>query len=204
MQPYIGELYVPPLIQPTPCADGAQLRIWMVPSQAQLHSELPNQTAVWTYRASPDMPLDPQSPVGPTIEVQQGQRTHVAWVNALTNPDGSFARHPVVAVRDLPAVVQLADSGTVHAPQNPPDFTLGRCNWPAGQVPPWAVVHLHGGRTAADADGLPESECYPGRCSIRSMTTSSRPRRLVAIRWRGRGRDRPARRVPDLPPGDVL
>jgi FtsP/CotA-like multicopper oxidase with cupredoxin domain len=163
VQPYVDELYVPPLIQPTPSADGARLRIWMVPAQAQLHSELPNRTAVWTYRASPDTPADPQPPVGPTIEVQQGQRTHVAWVNALTNPDGSFARHPVVAVRDLPAVVQLADSGTVHAPQNLPGFTLGRYDRAAGQVPPWTVVHLHGGRTAADADGWPESGCYPGQ-----------------------------------------
>src|SRR6266542_559506 len=126
MQPYVNELYVPPMIQPIPSTDGARLGIWMVPAQAPLHSGLPNRTAIWTYRASPDAPEDPQPPVGPTIEVQQGQRTHIAWVNALTNPDGSFARHPVAAVRDLPAVVQLAESGTVHAPQNLPGFTLGQ------------------------------------------------------------------------------
>src|SRR6266542_1321618 len=163
VQPYVDELYVPPLIQPTPDADGAQLRIWMVPAMEQLHSELPNRTSIWTYRASPDSPAGPQPPVGLTIEVQQGQRTHVMWVNALANPDGSFARHPVVAVRDLLAVVQRADSGTVHAPQNLPGFTLGHYDRAAGQVPPWTVVHLHGGRTAADADGWPESGCYPGQ-----------------------------------------
>jgi FtsP/CotA-like multicopper oxidase with cupredoxin domain len=189
VQPYVDELYVPPLIQPAPDIDGAQLRIWMVPAQAQLHSELPNRTAIWTYRASPDMPADPQPPVGPTIEVQQGQRTHVAWVNALTNPDGSFVGHPVVAVRDLPAVVQLADSGTVYAPQNLPGFTLGRYDWPAGQVPPWAVVHLHGGRTAADADGLPESECYPGQVQhsvYDNQQPATPPRRHSMVRTRTR------------------
>ena len=46
VQPYVDELYVPPLIQPTPDMDGARLRIWMVPAVAQLHSELPNRTAI--------------------------------------------------------------------------------------------------------------------------------------------------------------
>jgi hypothetical protein len=46
VQPYVDELYVPPLIQSAPDMDGAQLRIWMVPAMAQLHSELPNRTAI--------------------------------------------------------------------------------------------------------------------------------------------------------------
>ena len=55
--------------------------MWMIPARAQLHSELPNLTNVWTYRELktplndlPDLPSNPQVPVGPTIEVKRGQR----------------------------------------------------------------------------------------------------------------------------------
>jgi FtsP/CotA-like multicopper oxidase with cupredoxin domain len=163
VQPYVDELYVPPVIQPTSGADDARLRIWMVPAKAQLHSELANLTDVWVYRQSQALSASPQPPVGPTIEVQQGQRVHVDWVNALRKPDGSFANHPVVAVRDLPAYVQFAERGDVHAAENLPGFTLGQYDHTAAQVPPWTVVHLHGGRTPADYDGWPETAYYPGQ-----------------------------------------
>jgi FtsP/CotA-like multicopper oxidase with cupredoxin domain len=163
VEPYVDELYVPPMIQPTSGADDARLRIWMVPAKAQLHSDLPNLTDVWVYRESGEPPQHPQVPVGPTIEVQHGQRVHVDWVNALTKPDGSFADHPVVAVRDLPAYVQCAASGDVHAPENLLGFTCGRHDHLASQIPPWTVVHLHGARTAADYDGWPETAYYPGQ-----------------------------------------
>ncbi len=175
VQPYVDDLYVPPTALPTSEAGhDARLRIYMVPAEARLHSDLSNLTNVWVYSQAEEPPQDPHVPMGPTIEVQRAQRVHIDWVNALTQPDGSFANHPVVAVRDLPAYVQKAGaaaateeqitgSGDVHASENLLGFTLGRRDHSAAGVPPWTVVHLHGGRTVADDDGWPETGYYPGQ-----------------------------------------
>ena len=163
VRPYVDDLYLPPVIQPAGDGGDARLRVWMLPAKARLHSELANLTDVWVYRESDVVSTRPQVPVGPTIEVRQGQRVQIDWVNALHTPDGGFAKHPVVAVRDLPAYVQFAEGGGVHATENLLGFTLGRLDHSVARVPPWTVVHLHGGRTAADYDGWPETSYYPGQ-----------------------------------------
>jgi spore coat protein A len=91
--------------------------------------------------------------VGPTIEVQRGERLHVEWINTLRTDDGRFARHPVVAVRECPAYVRFADDSAPHAAENLLGFTLAQRDATAAILPPWTVVHLHGGRTSADVDG---------------------------------------------------
>jgi len=189
VQPYRDPLYIPPTVHPTSRAEGdAYLRIHMVPSRARLHSELSNLTDVWVYSHSAGQPDNSSVPVGPTIEVQRGQRVLIEWINGLTRPDGNPAPHPVVAVRDLPAYVQrieetagvirdkqdseagsergvrqLHQVGQVHAAENLLGFTCGKRDNTAVRVPPWTVVHLHGGRTVADYDGWPETGYYPGQ-----------------------------------------
>jgi FtsP/CotA-like multicopper oxidase with cupredoxin domain len=150
----------------------------MIPAKARLHTELSNLTDVWVYRQSQALlarpPLEPQVPVGPTMEVQRGQRVHIEWVNALKDPDGALDPHPVVAVRDLPAYVQEVvitseggkERGDVHASENLPGSTGGKQDQSVAHLPPWTVVHLHGGRTLADYDGWPENAYYPGQVQI--------------------------------------
>jgi FtsP/CotA-like multicopper oxidase with cupredoxin domain len=164
VQPYVDELYIPPTVYPTSDeAHDARIRMYMVPAKVQLHSQLSNLTNAWVYSQSEVLNEVLQGTAGPIIEVQQGQRIYVEWMNTLTNPDGSFASHPVVAVRDMPAYVQVGKTRDVHAAENLLGFTLGQLDHTAAKVPPWTVVHLHGGRTSADYDGWPETAYYPGR-----------------------------------------
>jgi spore coat protein A len=164
VQPYLDDLYISPVVHPTPAsADDARAKIYMVPAKVRLHSTLSHLTYVWTYSQS-DVPADaPQAPVGPTIEVQQGQRVRIEWVNALRHRDGSFAAHPVAAVRNMPAYVQFGNSGQVHAAENLLGFSLGTHDQTVTQIPPWTIVHLHGALTSADYDGWPETAYYPGQ-----------------------------------------
>ena len=131
-------LRVPPILHPHQTDDQRySLRIQMHPAQVQLHSELP-PSEVWTYEG-----LLP----GPTIEVSRGQRVQVEWVNAIP----ADQPYPITAV--------TAPDGS----QNDP----GRSGRPANQtvatLPPWTVVHLHGGRTAAVSDGWTENACLSGQ-----------------------------------------
>jgi len=131
-------LRVPPILHPHQTDDQRySLRIQMHPAQVQLHSELP-PSEVWTYEG-----LLP----GPTIEVSRGQRVQVEWVNAIP----ADQPYPITAV--------TAPDGS----QNDP----GRSGRPANQtvatLPPWTVVHLRGGRTAAVSDGWTENACLSGQ-----------------------------------------
>ncbi len=164
VQPYIDALYLPPIAYPAANSNNqAHLKMYMVPAWAQLLSQLPDLTNVWVYRQSPEPPQAPQAPVGPTIEVSKGQRIHVDWLNCLTQGDGSFASHPVVAVRDLPTYVRQAGSGEVHASENLPGFSCARYQPAVAQLPAWTVVHLHGERTVSDYDRWLETGYYPGK-----------------------------------------
>src|SRR6266705_2154518 len=131
-------LRVPPILRPYKTDDQRyNLRIHMRPAQVQLHSELP-PSEVWTYEG-----LLP----GPTIEVSRGQRVQVEWINTLPEDQP----YPITAV--------TAPDGSQNAP--------GRSGRPANQIvatlPPWTVVHLHGGRTAAVSDGWTENACLSGQ-----------------------------------------
>ncbi len=176
VRPYVDELYLPPVIQPGGDGGDARLRVWMMPAKARLHSELANLTDVWVYRESNVVPTHPQVPVGPTIEVRQGQRVQIDWVNALHKPDGGFAEHPVVAVRDLPAYVQFAEGGDVHATENLLGFTLGRRDHSVAQVPPWTVVHLHADEPRRITTAGRRRVTTPDRCKRPPTTIGSRAR----------------------------
>ncbi len=131
-------LRVPPILHPHLADDQRyRLRIQMRPAHVQLHSILP-PSEVWTYEG-----LLP----GPTIEVSRGQHVQIEWVNALPEDQP----YPITAV--------TAPDGTQNAP--------GRSGRPANQtvatLPPWTVVHLHGGRTAAVSDGWTENACLSGQ-----------------------------------------
>ena len=178
VRPYVDDLYLPPVIRPSGDGGHARLRVWMLPAKARLHSELSTLTDVWVYRESNVAPPSPQMPVGPTIEVRQDQHVQIDWVNALHAPGGGFATHPVVAVHDLPAYVQFADSGDIHATENLLGFALGQRDHSVAQMPPWTVVHLHGGRTTADYDGWPETGYYPGQVQT-TVYTNQQPGALL-------------------------
>jgi FtsP/CotA-like multicopper oxidase with cupredoxin domain len=131
-------LRVPPILHPHQTDDQRyNLRIQMRPAQVQLHSELP-PSEVWTYEG-----LLP----GPTIEVSRGQHVQVEWINAIPEDEP----YPITAV--------TARDGSQNEP--------GRSGRPANQtvatLPPWTVVHLHGGRTAAVSDGWTENACLSGQ-----------------------------------------
>ena len=159
LTPYVGKLPIPPTVRPD---SAGHLKMRMVPALAQLHPELPATTRVWTYRTEQVSLSGPQVPVGPTIEVEQREPAFVEWKNSLFGADSQWAKHPVVAVHDLPAYVRLQSNGKVYAPENLLGFTLGEHDHTAAALPPWTVVHLHGGRSEANSDGWPENAIYPG------------------------------------------
>src|SRR5260370_5592114 len=136
---------VPTILHPHKTDDQrSSLRIQMRPARVQPHSELP-PSEVWTYEGS--LP-------GPTIEVSRGQRVQVEWINALPQDEP----YPITAV--------TAPDGTQNEP--------GRSGRPANQtvatLPPWTVVHLHGGRTAPVSDGWTENGTLPRPSTTRQYT----------------------------------
>jgi FtsP/CotA-like multicopper oxidase with cupredoxin domain len=120
------------------------LRIQMRPAQVQLHSELP-PSEVWTYEGS--LP-------GPTIEVTRGQSLQVEWINAIPGDEP----YPITAV--------TAPDGT----QNEPGRSGREANSTVTTLPPWTVVHLHGGRTAAVSDGWTENATLSGQSTTSDYT----------------------------------
>ncbi len=138
-------LRIPPTLRPQMTADQRyMLRVHMRPARVQLHSELP-PSDVWTYEGS--LP-------GPTIEVSRGQRLQVEWINALPVDQP----YPITAV--------TAPDGSQNEP--------GRGGRPANQtvatLPPWTVVHLHGGRTIANSDGWTENGSLSGQSTTSDYT----------------------------------
>ena len=131
-------LRVPPILHPHKTDDQRyHLRIQMRPAQVQLHSELP-PSEVWTYEG-----LLP----GPTIEVARGQHVQIEWVNAIP------------AAQPYPITAVTAPDGS----QNEPGRSGRPANLTVARLPPWTVVHLHGGRTAAGSDGWTENACLSGQ-----------------------------------------
>jgi spore coat protein A len=116
----------------------------MRPAQVQLHSDLP-PSEVWTYAGS--LP-------GPTIEVSRGQSLQVEWINAIPGDEP----YPITAV--------TAPDGT----QNEPGRSGRPANSTVATLPPWTVVHLHGGRTAAVSDGWTENATLSGQSTTCDYT----------------------------------
>ncbi|HEX6483254.1 MAG TPA: multicopper oxidase family protein [Ktedonobacteraceae bacterium] len=138
-------LRVPPTLRPQMTADQRyMLRVHMRPARVQLHSELP-PSDVWTYEGS--LP-------GPTIEVSRGQRLQVEWINALPGDEP----YPITAV--------TAPDGS----QNEPGRGGRPANSTVAMLPPWTVVHLHGGRTIANSDGWTENGSLSGQSTTSDYT----------------------------------
>src|SRR5258706_6125649 len=138
-------LRIPPTVRPQMTADQRyMLRVHMRPARVQLHSELP-PSDVWTYEGS--LP-------GPTIEVSRGQRLQVEWINALPVDQP----YPVTAV--------TAPDGS----QNEPGRGGRPLNQTVATLPPWTVVHLHGGHTAAVSDGWTENASLSGQFTTSDYT----------------------------------
>lgn len=145
---FVDLLRRPPVLRPTPTEAAAygSLRVSMRPARIRLHSQLP-PTELWTYDGS--VP-------GPTIEVRRGQQVQVEWVNDV--PAG--ASPPVTAVT---APDPDDDIPPDQIPQNQPGRSGGAVNEVLPRVPPWLVVHLHGGRVQAVYDGWTENAILPGQ-----------------------------------------
>lgn len=121
---YLDPLQVPPVLRP----NRGHLTVRMRSTWLRLHSELP-PSKVWAY--------DGHFP-GPTIEVRRGQRLHVLWHNAIS---GSY---PIVDVRTQDRDGSTKPGYTAH------DKVVAG----VAKLPPWTVVHLHGGHTNAMNDGF--------------------------------------------------
>ncbi len=175
--PYVATLPIAPTVRPN---SAGRLKMVMVPAMAQLHPELTASTKVWVYRAAGSSLDGPQTPIGPTIEVNQGQTAFVEWKNELFGPDGQAAKHPVFAATNLTAYVSFPNltPPQVHASKNLPGLTLGEHDHSAAKLPPWTVVHLHGGRSESNSDGWPENAIYPGQ-SQRDTYTNNQPGTLL-------------------------
>jgi FtsP/CotA-like multicopper oxidase with cupredoxin domain len=138
-------LRVPPTLRPQLKSDQQYiLRVHMRPARVQLHSELP-PSEVWTYEGS--LP-------GPIIEVSRGQRLQVEWINALPQAEP----YPIIAV--------TAPDGS----QNEPGRSGRPANSTVATLPPWTVVHLHGGRTIANSDGWTENGALSGQITTSDYT----------------------------------
>jgi spore coat protein A len=145
---FADRLVLPPVLRPARSRPGAYatLRIRMRSTRVRLHSELP-LTEVWAYEGH--VP-------GPTIEVRRGQRVQIEWINSIP----ADTPHPVTAV-----TAPDPDGGAPpdQIPQNRPGRSGGRINDALRRVPPWAVVHVHGGRIAAVYDGWTENGILSGQ-----------------------------------------
>jgi FtsP/CotA-like multicopper oxidase with cupredoxin domain len=137
LEKFLDPLHIAPVIRVAPGGQTTQLEIALRTTWVRLHSQLP-PTHVWAYNGS--FP-------GPTIDVRRGQKLRVVWQNELT---GSY---PVTAVQ-----VQNETPGPGRDGAAPlPDVAA---------LPPWTVVHLHGGRTGGGNDGWPENAVLPGNAQL--------------------------------------
>jgi o-aminophenol oxidase len=141
---FVDPLRIPPVLRPDSVYPTPQLTIEMKAVRQKLHSELP-PVSLWTYSG--------QFP-GPTIEVRRRQRVRVTWSNKIDGPN------PVmdVAVVFPPPPPQ----GPFPQPGNAPGRDGAEPNPDVAKLPPWTVVHLHGGHTSGTNDGLPENAVLPG------------------------------------------
>ena len=151
LTPFKDRLRIPSLLHPAPGPGNTTdwLRIRLLARRWRLHSELP-RTDAWMYEG--------RWP-GPTIEVRRGRPLVVEWINAI--PAG--APYPVVAVT---APDPRPDAPPEAIPQNRPGRDDGKPNAALAPLPPWTVVHLHGGRTQAAYDGWTENAFFSGQTMV--------------------------------------
>ncbi|TVT27570.1 phenoxazinone synthase [Amycolatopsis rhizosphaerae] len=137
---FADPLRVPPVVRPRPVGESglSRLTVPMRATRVSLHSELPS-TPAWTYAGH--LP-------GPTIEVRRGQPVRIDWRNEITG------QYPVTAV-----------IGPEYS-QNEPGTSGGTVDPHVAALPPWTVVHLHGGRTIAGSDGWTENCALTGQSQV--------------------------------------
>lgn len=139
LSPFVDELPIPQVLRADEQEDHDEtcslLRITMNNIEVQLHADLPS-TPVWGYNS--------QYP-GPTIEVRRGEKINVEWINQLQN--------------NLPFATALSPDPAEGATssQNVPGSNGAPLQPGVDMIEPWTVVHLHGGRTPPDSDGVPEN-----------------------------------------------
>ena len=129
-------------------SDDILLRMSIAQAEAVLYDDRIRQVRapVWTYKTSASA-IATYPATG--IAVRRGQKLQVEWSNDV--PAG--AKTPIDE-----AVVPYAEPDPI--PQN----MLGLNGaTPAAKVDPLFVTHLHGGRTAPNYDGWPESMMAPGQ-----------------------------------------
>ncbi|HEV2924514.1 MAG TPA: multicopper oxidase domain-containing protein [Solirubrobacteraceae bacterium] len=156
LTPFVDPLPVPARLLAR--EHGGRLRVRMLSGLHRFHRGLP-QSHVWGY--------DGRVP-GPTIEAERGHPVRVEWINAL---EGT-----------LPVVDTLAptEAGSDGVPvQCVPGLSGGAPNEDAALLEGFAVVHLHGGMTAAPYDGWAENMFAPGQNAVSDYSMDQR----AALLW---------------------
>jgi spore coat protein A len=135
----------------------ARLTVLLKSVAHRFHRDLP-PSRVWTY--------DGHLP-GPTIEVDRGVPVEVRWDNRLSGA--------------LPVAVTTAPSHDLDGVpvQCLPGRSGGTLDVSAAALTGYAVVHLHGGVTAATSDGWTENLIAPGQQSLDSYQNDQR----AALLW---------------------
>jgi FtsP/CotA-like multicopper oxidase with cupredoxin domain len=134
------------------------LQIRMRAGSHRFHRDLP-ESRIWGYGG--DVP-------GPTIEAERGQPVRVEWINEIAGT--------------LPVAVTVAPSetGPDDIPvQCVPGLSGGDTDPDAAALPGFAVVHLHGGLTAAPYDGWAENIFAPGQHQVSDYSMDQR----AAMLW---------------------
>lgn len=154
--PFVDKLPIPVTLRASSHEehDGSctHLSITMNSIEEQLHSSLP-PTPVWGYNNS--FP-------GPTIEVRRGQKINVEWINNLKD---SFPFATALAPDPAPGTTSSQNiPGSNGAPPQPGVELIKPCT----------VVHLHGGKTPPDSDGLSENMITVNQSKLSSYPNDQR------------------------------
>jgi FtsP/CotA-like multicopper oxidase with cupredoxin domain len=156
LRPFVDPLPLPPRLLAREHA--GHLTVRMLSGVHRFHRDLP-ESRVWGY--------DGCVP-GPTIEAERGRPVRVEWINEL---EGT-----------LPVVDTLAptEAGADGVPvQCVPGLSGGAPNADAAPLEGFAVVHLHGGLTAAPYDGWAENIFAPGQPAVSDYSMDQR----AALLW---------------------
>jgi FtsP/CotA-like multicopper oxidase with cupredoxin domain len=151
LTPFVDPLPLPPRLLAR--EHEGRLTVRMRAGSHRFHRDLP-ESRVWGY--------DGAVP-GPTIEAERGHPVRLEWINEL---EGT-----------LPITVTLAPTAT-RADGVPvqclPGLSGGAPDPDAASLPGFAVVHLHGGLTAAAYDGWAENIVAPGQHAVSDYSMGQR------------------------------
>ncbi|WP_225846181.1 multicopper oxidase family protein [Streptomyces sp. HPF1205] len=151
LEKFVDPLPVPPTAVPDPSAyPGADYyEVTMRQGSWRFHRDLGPAT-VWGYWAAGPGGSGPigMGCLGPTLVAATGRPTVVKYRNEL--PATHLFQSVIDAIRDGdPRLTPVAPPPYTSEPPFPPNVNV------------WNVVHLHGGRTAPQSDGLPKQSYGP-------------------------------------------